>query len=430
MNWKFWETKASQPSTRSVYIDSLTNEFLFDCLTNEKITPQKAFKFYGQNSSVATAVDIIADTFEQIKPILMLADGSIVDEHPIVDLLKNPNSHMTWNDFASRIARHSLLTNQTHFYGMGAVTLPPTEIHPVKPINVTATTGGDGYVDMFNIGSGIGRGEYDVKISKQRVSRYYDGPLKEIYRIAGFSSMPTDGTADSPLQAASLEANQQIKGRIHNMKIIDNGGRLSLLVVFKDEHMSDDEHLQRSERLNDTFAGEENAGKIAVLSGGDVETVQEMGITQKDMDFAELDQIAGRSIYSRYHIPLPLISNKASTFNNLATGIEMLYDMATLPLADKLFQGLTRFLLPRYGIDLKSGMKITYNPESLQPLKARKLKELKERKETGLETINEIRESMPNRKDVEGGDVLYQNAAYIPLGTDLNEPEPRTVDEP
>jgi hypothetical protein len=102
----------------------------------------------------------------------------------------------------------------------------------------------------------------------------------------------------------------------------------------------------------------------------------------------------------------------------------MLYDMASLPLADKLFSGLTRMLMPRFGIKLGTD-KITYNPDSLQPLKARKLKELQERRTANLETVNEIRLSMPNKQPLPEGDVLYQNATLVPMGTDMAAPETR-----
>ena len=135
---------------------------------------------------------------------------------------------------------------------------------------------------------------------------------------------------------------------------------------------------------------------------------------------SKLDEIAGQAIFFRYKIPLALVTVTASTFNNLATGNEMLYDNAVLPLADKIFSGLTRFLLPRFNIPIGSA-KITFDPESLQPLKERRLKELEQRKKIGIETTNELRESMSNRDDVEGGDVLYQPATLIPIGTDIND---------
>jgi len=422
MKWRLpWtkETKASQGNTRSIILDNLANDFLGCSLTGEKITPQKAMGFYRQNSSIATAVDMIADSFEQITPVIMLEDGTMIEKHPVLDLLNSPNAHMTWSDFAARISRHYLLTNQTHFFGLGAITLSPSQVFPVKPTGVSVTTGGSEYVDVYYIGQGTATGTYTVELAKQHINRYYDGPLKELYRIAGFSSMSTDGSADSPIQAAALETNQQIKGRIHNLKMLDNGGRMSLLIIFKDEQLDDDAHRERTKRINETLAGPENAGKIGVMSGGDVEKVEEMGVNNKDMDYVELDKIASQSIYFRYKIPLPLITTTASTFNNMTTAIEMLYDFAVLPHADKLFAGLTRFLLPRFGIELGSA-RITYNPESLQPLKARRLDELKKRKDIGVETTNELRELIPNRDDVEGGDVIYQNATQVPIGTDIN----------
>lgn len=424
MRWP-WEKKTKN-ATRNLIIDD-PDGFLGFALTGERITPQKAFDFYRQNSSIATAVDLIADSFEQIQPIIMKSDGSVIDRHPILDLLRNPNGYMAWSDYAARISRHYLLTHESHFYGLGTNTLAPLEIYPIKPTNISVTTGRDEYVDVFNVGTGVGEGRYIGEISKLRMIRYYDGLLKELYRISGFSSMSTDGSADSPLQAAALEANQQIKGRIHNLKLLDNGGRMSLLIVFKDEtHLTDDEHRERTQQINESLGGVKNAGKIGVMSGGDVSEVREMGTTNKDMDYAELDRIASRSIYFRYKIPLPLIETSASTFNNMQTAVEMLYDWAVLPLADKLFSGMTRFLMPRFGVDVND-FRITYNPDSLQPLKQRRLNELEQRKKVGVETINELRESIPNRENVDGGDVLYQPATMVPVGVDAFEDQ--TVDE-
>lgn len=98
-------------------------------------------------------------------------------------------------------------------------------------------------------------------------------------------------------------------------------------------------------------------------------------------------------------------------------GVQLLYDWAVLPLADTLFSGLTSFLLPRYGLDPRK-VKITYNPESIQALKQRKLDELEQRKKIGIETINELRELMPNRDAIDGGDELYQLATLVPIGSD------------
>jgi hypothetical protein len=136
------------------------------------------------------------------------------------------------------------------------------------------------------------------------------------------------------------------------------------------------------------------------------------------MDYAKLDNTASQAIYQRYKIPLPLVTTEATTFNNMSTAIELLYDMAVLPLADTMFAGLSMFLLPRYGLD-PAKVQITYNPESINALKQRRLNEIEQRKKIGIETINELREQLPNRDRVQGGDVVLQPATLIPVGTDI-----------
>ena len=261
MKWP-WQTKHAQKSVRSVLVDSLNDPFLFSALNGDSVTPTKAFEFYRKNSSVATAVDIVADTFEQIKPILALPDGSILENHPILDLLNNPNPYMEWSGFAGRISRHFLLTEQTHFYCLGVNTLPPSELYPVKPILVSANTMSQSeYVARFTVSSGVAKGEYDEATGKQGIARYYDKGLKELYRIAGFSSTTTEAMPDSPLQAASLETLQQIKGRVHNMSMIENGGRLSMLIVFNEDSHLDDDAFDDGESL---FLGEIDGARAQV----------------------------------------------------------------------------------------------------------------------------------------------------------------------
>jgi phage portal protein BeeE len=412
--------KASQGATRSVYIDSLTNEFLSCSLTGDTITPQKAFTIYRQNSSVASSVDMIADAFEQIVPVLKMKDGKVIDKHPVLDLLKHPNSYMDWSGFAARIARHYLLTKDCPMYAMGVNTMPPQELFPVRPTFLAYTTGGDEYVDVFHVGSGVAQGEYKQELSKDKIARYYNQTgLGELYRISGFSSMSTDARPDSPLQAAALETSQQLKGKIHNVQLLTNGGRPSMLVIFK-ERLDDDKHKEQSQRLNETLGGPENAGKIMVASGGDLQSVEELGKTPKDMDWSAMNTTADRAVGFRFKIPIVLTSTDAATFDNMKTGVEMLYDGAVLPLTDKMLSGLSRFLLPRFKISTDD-MWLTYNKDSLQPLKKRMLDELEQRKKIGVETVNEIREAMPNREPVEGGDVIYQPATMVELGVDIND---------
>ncbi len=395
------------------------------------VTAEQAMTFYRENSAIATSVDLIAGSFEQIQPVLETKDKegnkTFDSEHEIIQKLRKPNEFDAWQKFAGDISRHYLLTHDSLISFLGNIRRPPGACYSVKPQNVSVLQDiRDLYPQTYIIPQGAGRGTYSRATSPQGVN-FYDGNLKEVYHIMGFSSRPDNLSGDSPLEAAALDAKQQIEGNIHNLQVIKSGGRLSLVVSFNNtggDPITDDEHQERKKRINEEMGGSHNAGSIAVITGEETK-IEEFGKTNKDMDYARLMEMAAFAIYNRYRIPLPLITTIASTFNNMQTATEQLYDFAVLPHAEIIFGGLSLFFLPRYGLDPML-VRITYNPDSITALKTRRLNELEKRRKMNLETTNELRADLA-REPAEGGDILYQPANLVPVGTDLytedNEPE-------
>lgn len=381
-----------------------------------RVSATQAMQFYRTNSTIATAVDKIATKIEQITPVLETRDGKFIDDHEVLDLLRNPNPFDTWNEFIGKFARHYLLKHDAYISLLGNIQRPPLELYAVKPQNVSPMQSIDYFPASYNITVGPGRGHY-MRVEKGRKIRFLDGNMREFYHLMGFSSRSDDIQGDSPLEAAALEARQQIKGRVHNLSLLEQGGRLSLIVAFKDpDGIDDDEHQLRKRRINEDLAGETNAGKIAVVSAADVK-MQEVGVNPKDMDYVELDTVASQAIYLRYNIPLPLVSTKATTFNNIRNALFDFYENTVLPETDTLFLGLSKVILPRYKID---DMKLSYDPESINILIRQKLEEIKLRKEINIETANELRSLLPGREPLsEGADVVYQPATLAPMGQDL-----------
>ncbi|MCK5018040.1 MAG: phage portal protein [Candidatus Peribacteraceae bacterium] len=391
-----------------------------------RVTASKAMQFYRTNSTIATAVDKIATKVEQISPVLKTKDNKFIKEHPVIDLLKSPNPFDTWQEFIGKMSRHYLLKHDSHLSLLGNVQRPPLELYAVKPENVSTTQAADYFPAAYNVTVGPGRGHY-LRKEVGRLARFLDGNMKEFYHMMGFSSRSDEIQGDSPLEAAALEAKQQIQGRTHNLSLLKNGGRLSLVVSFKDaDGTDDDEHKLRKQRINEDLGGSGNAGKIAVVSGAQVD-IKEVGTNNKDMDYAMLDKVASQAIYLRYEIPLPLVSTDASTYNNVENALFDFYENTVLPHVDILFSGLSKVLLPRYGID---DMVISYDPESINTLIRQKLEEIKTRKDINIETINELRALLPNRESISaGGDTLYQPAILVPVGEDLFTDDNMTPEE-
>lgn len=391
----------------------------------ENLSHQQAMMFYQQSSAVATAVDIIAQEMSRIRPVVRNPDDSLDDSSPVLDLLIKPNDwNETWSYFFGSLARSILLTGDSYTYASGIITRPPLELYAIKPQNINTTRGNnDLRPESFGIYNGDGPGNYTRKRSTTGF-RFYDGNLRELWHTMAYSSTSANFSGDSPLKAVCLDISSQIKGRLHNVKLLENGGRPSMAAIFKDT-MSADQHRERRELINEQMAGADNAGKIAVLSSTDLE-LKEMGINNKDMDYENLERIAEHAIYKRYRIPLPLISNEAATFNNMENAVYQLYDFAVLPKTDDLLASLTMFLMPRFGLDPEK-YQITYNPEEIEALKMRRVETLLKRKELGIESINELREGLPNRDEVEGGDDILVPANMIPVASVDIEAEESTM---
>ena len=413
---KFWEKPEIKSGGRVSEIPIQRGSLMDMIFGSGRMTPQAAMEFYRTSSSVAIAVDMIADEVEHLEPVIRTEDGKYIQDHDLLRLLKSPNGFDNWSGFIGASARHYLLTRECFYYGGGGVSRPPLEMFAVKPQTIsTIENAADRYPQVFMVTDGRASGTY-TRLEKARKVNYFDGNLRELFRVHGFSSRTDETRADSPLEAVALEAKQQIQGRVHNLALLDNGGRLSLIVQFKDA-MTEDEHISRKAKLNNSLAGASNAGKIAVVSSSDM-AIHEAGTTNKDMDYAELDAVAREALFLRYKIPLPLVSNDAATDNNMSHAVFQLYDRCVLPLADVLLDGLGRFLLPRYGLDPARAC-ITFNPESIDALVSRRVDMLLARQKLGVETINELRAQLPNREPLEGGDVLYQPSTLVPVGTDL-----------
>ncbi|MEM7524790.1 MAG: phage portal protein [Pseudomonadota bacterium] len=416
---KLWPFGRKAPTRKSLgMVGDVTPGGILDYALGEygRMSSREAMRLYRRSSAVAISVDTIADEIQSIRPVLEMPDGTFEQEHEVLEFLRRPNAHETYEQFIGQLARHWLLTHDAFLLYVGNVESSPAELYAVKPQVVTLTESSDEYASSIFVTEGMGASIYPREIARGR-ARYLSGRLREVVHIRGFSSRTEQTYSDSPLEAAALDARQQILGREHNLALLRNGARLSLVVVFKDVVGADEEEARKN-AVQAQLGGAQNAGKVAVMSAEDGDyDMKEVGQSNKDMDFAQLQDMANQAVYQRYKIPLPLVSEKASTFNNMEQAVFHLYDRAVLPNANTLFSGLSRSLLPRYRLD-PSRLRITYNPESIPALMTRRLEELERRRKIGVESINEGR-SLLGREPIENGDGVYLPANMVEVGRDI-----------
>jgi len=405
------ETKSS---TKVLGLSEELGSFLKFGAGGTAVTPTGAMNLYNKSTAVSIPINYIAEAFASINPVLK--DGNeIITDHPVLDLLQTPSSFYTQDLFFENLAKNYLITGEAEIIAVGNINRPPIELQPINPKNVTINEGPGGLAISMIVSGETLVGAYNLE-KRGRQSRYIRGNLSEIKQIRNYSTRDNSLIrGQSALVSASAEVMQQINGNNHNVKLLEQGGRVSLVFNY-DADFNIDDFEETKNRVREQFGGHANAGQIGVTSGGNL-TIQELGKSNKDMDYLNLQVMAQKSIALQYKFPLPLLSTEASTFNNYKEAKAALYDDSVLPLADRIFGGLSDFLLPRYGLD-PSKIRLTYDMDQITALSARRNEELKLRKDLGIESVNELR-GLIGKEPVDGGDSILAPATMVPIGTDI-----------
>lgn len=376
-------------------------------------TATSALSLYEKSTAVSVPINMIADAFSVMEPILLIDDRVV--EHDVIGFLRNPSPYFSMELFMSNLCRDFLITGETIIVGIGGIGRPPLEMQTISPKELTVVQGTGGLPANYIIAGRTLPGDYLPKRRGASV-RYFDGGLRELKMIRNYSTKDNSLLrGQSRLVPASKEARQHILGGDHNISLLERGGRMSLVFHFKAD-MDDEDFEDTKTRVRDQYGGASNAGEIGVTAGEELE-IKDLGMNNRDMDFATLQKIAVKAVALQYRVPLPLVSDERQTLNNYREGKLALYDDAVIPIARVLYGGLGSFLLPRYGLD-PSRARITFDADDITSLVSRRNDEMLKRTKMNIETDNELR-ALINRESYEGGDVVLKASNLMPAGTDM-----------
>lgn len=158
--------------------------------------------------------------------------------------------------------------------------------------------------------------------------------------------------------------------------------------------------------IEETYAGFENAHKIAILKNG--ATLTPFSLSPTDMDFSNLRDKNQQEICAMFGVPKILLGLDSGYNRATAETAEMVFAKYTLkPMLTKIIEQMNEFLVPLFG----TGLWLDFQ----NPVPSDKDFELKE-KEIGWNkwlTTNEIRRE-EGRPELIGGDVIYGSLVNVP----------------
>ena len=380
---------------------------------------------YLKNAIVYRCVNEIAKGASAVD--FMLYNGDqIVENHPLIDLLRRPNPLQSYSEFFASLYGYLLLSGNSYVLRVGADNRPPSELHQLRPDRI-AIKGNQKPIPN----------RYEYSINGRVVEKY------EVDEDSGYSDLKhiklwnplDDYYGCSPLSAAAVEVDQFNMASKHNVNLLSNGARPSGAVIFrpKDDQgfsvsLTEQQRQQMLTDLNNRFSGSHNAGRPMLLEG-DFDW-KEMGLSPKDMDFLNLKHMSATDIAMCFGVPSQLVGvPDAQTYSNVAEARLALYEETIIPHLSKIASDLNEWLVPMFDERLE----LKFDIDAIPALSERRKKiyeNVTSAVREGIMTRNEARERI-GLEPVDGADGLYISATLFPLGDEaVPEPEnPISEDE-
>ena len=384
---------------------------------------QLATEGYSENAIVKKCIDLISSNASRVTLELYRGDQQ-VEEHPVLDLLYNPNPVQGQVEFFQSLYSYLLISGNSYILESGAENTPPIELYTLRPdrIRIKGSTRAipDGYNYMVG-GQIVESYEVDQATGKSKIKHIkLFNPMDDYYGL-------------SPIQSAATDIDQHNLANKHNVNLLQNGARPSGAVIFKPKdptgaqiQLSD---LQRNQLMNDLtqrFSGTGNAGKPMLLEG-DFDW-KEMGLSPKDMDFIQLKNMSAKDIALIFGVPSQLIGiPDAQTYSNFAEAKLALYNETIIPLLDRIQSDMNEWLVPKFGDDLE----LRYDIDSIPAMaeqRTRVFESVTQGVQNGILTRNEAREQL-GYETIEGADSLLVPATLMPLNVANEETAPDKGEE-
>jgi len=322
---------------------------------------------FQKNVFAFRSINLIASGIASIP--MYVKNGDLTINSKLNELLAHPNKEQGRSSFVASVVSYLLLAGNAFVYSDGDQ-LYCLRSDRVKLVFNEAKTAVKSYV-------------YEVDGVRIPVD------LDDILHIKFFN--PTDDWFGfAPLRSAMYAIDQYNEMSKHNLSILQNGGRPSGCLILKDcKYLDDATREEMRQNLSEIYSGSKNAGRIMLLEGG--YEWQEMGLSPKDLDFAEAQNTIAREIVQAFGVPPILVGIRGdASFNNYREARAHFWEDTVLPLAELIRTQFTDWFRKKYGTDCE----IFFDLDSIPALIAKREKLWEKVSNADFLSIDEKREML------------------------------------
>lgn len=324
------------------------------------------------------------------------------------DILRDPSPYMSEYDFWENTSGFLELAGEAPWGMVLDGRGRPIEINPLRPDKITVIPSPSKLIDHYQFSNG----GVKFRMEKDEVVflKYWD-PNNDYRGL-------------SPLRAATLGLELELKAMKSNLGMIDNGGNPSGVLSYVDGEELDDDTWDRFKHdFREQYQGPSKRGSMMLLRGN--MKWERMGLSNDDMQFALLLESAGDGVGEVYGVPpaLRMKFKEASKLANAAEQHKIFWDDTMRPKGKKMAAMITKDLLPRLsnipGIIFEFDFSDVL---ALQPNITEAAEQMAKGIEHGAAFPDDFREHILRlpRLNTPESTSLYQLSTLIPLGTTLS----------
>lgn len=301
----------------------------------------------------------------------MSDDIQVVEEHPVLDLIRDPNPRDTGFEYWESHHNYKEVTGGAYCLVIEGSKRVSLEQLPAQDTRIVASKDGivGGYIygreRTIEVAFTAEEVVYE-KFAKSMFNPYYGaGPLHQII-------MPHD------IRTAMNE---------WNLAVFDKMARPDVALIFK-AALSKDQKQQAREEIKRRFQGQQNIGEWLILSGGEAD-VKPLGWTPKDLDYIAGSKNVDTEICTAFGVPETFLRPNDGALSQAKSMMEWYARNTLLPRGVKHSEWLTERILPLFDEDMSEYWFAIDNPvpqdEALQATRTSVLVG------AGIMTINEAR---------------------------------------